>query len=115
VRCRRFAAEVFLHLEEDMNFMRTSVLALAALNTTLVVAQDRRTNLNDLTLDQLEEVYLSCERAATGGELSTAGIMQCSIIYEELKWRAFDGDFDKLLAWAQGQTQTCARARHLAA
>lgn len=53
---------------------------------------------------ELKRVYLSCDRAATGGQLNSAAIMQCSIVYEELKRRAFGGDFGKLLAWSRAQS-----------
>jgi hypothetical protein len=29
--------------------------------------------------------------------------MKCSVVYEELKQRAFGGDFHKLLAWSKAQ------------
>jgi hypothetical protein len=32
--------------------------------------------------------------------METGAIMMCSVIYEELKHRAFDGDFPRLKAWA---------------
>ena len=56
--------------------------------------------LKDARIDDLKNTYLSCDRAAMGGKLDTPGIMLCSIVYEELKHRAFGGDFDKLLAWS---------------
>ena len=47
--------------------------------------------------------YLSCERAAITGRLASADVMHCSVIYEELKRRAFDNDFEKLSAWVRSQ------------
>jgi len=55
------------------------------------------------SIAQLKSMYLACSDAAHSGELGRAGIMQCSVIYEELKRRAFDGDFTRLLAWSRGQ------------
>jgi hypothetical protein len=54
-------------------------------------------------IDELKSVYLSCSSAAADGRLDTAAIMQCSIVYEELKRRAFGGDFGRLLAWSRAQ------------
>lgn len=54
-----------------------------------------------LSVAQLKSAYLDCDRASVRVRLAAPGIMQCSIVYEELKRRAFDGDFDKLLAWFQ--------------
>jgi len=50
---------------------------------------------------ELKRAYLWCSRAAIDGELDQAGIMGCSVVYEALKDRAFDGDFDRLHAWSQ--------------
>lgn len=59
--------------------------------------------LESVAVDRLKTVYLECSRAALAGRLSSAAIMQCSVVYEELKSRAFGGDFDKLLAWSNAQ------------
>jgi len=56
-----------------------------------------------IPVDELKRTYLACNRAATASRMSSGSIMQCSIIYEELKRRAFGGDFDKLLAWSRAQ------------
>jgi hypothetical protein len=48
-------------------------------------------------------MYLACDHAAMQGRLDSGAIAQCSVLYEELKRRAFDGDFDKLLAWSRNQ------------
>lgn len=54
-------------------------------------------------IEELKRVYLSCDREAISGQLSAGGIMNCSIVYEELKRRAFGGDFDKFLAWSSAK------------
>lgn len=76
------------------------VLGLA---TTLAVSGDSRSALKNETVANLKISYLSCERAANSGRLASADIMQCSVIYEELKRRAFDNDFEKLNAWVRSQ------------
>ena len=60
------------------------------------------------SIAQLKAAYLACSDAADRGELSNAEIMYCSVVYEELKRRAFGGDFERLLAWSRSET---ARAR----
>ncbi|TIM79229.1 MAG: hypothetical protein E5Y58_01595 [Mesorhizobium sp.] len=51
----------------------------------------------------LKDLYLDCEREAAAGALGTDDIMQCSIAYEELKRRAFDGNFARIRVWAETQ------------
>ena len=57
-----------------------------------------------LSIDQLKRFYLWCGGAATDGQLDNGAIMQCSIFYEALKQRAFDGDFERLLAWSRANS-----------
>lgn len=47
----------------------------------------------------LKASYLACERAALGGEMPAGEIARCSVVYERLKDRAFDGSFRALRAW----------------
>lgn len=54
-------------------------------------------------IDGMKSAYLSCHRAAIDGRLESAVVMQCSVVYEELKRAAFAGDFERLLAWADAQ------------
>jgi hypothetical protein len=42
-------------------------------------------------------------------QLGSNDIAVCSMIYEELKKRAFHGDFEKLLAWSKAQANSAAR------
>ena len=63
----------------------------------------KRYGQGDTAVDALKHVYLECERAAIGGGLRGGDVMHCSIIYEELKRRAFGGDFGRLKAWCDSQ------------
>jgi hypothetical protein len=54
----------------------------------------------EMPIERLKRAYLECERAAVNGRLATDEIMLCSVLYQELKQRAFDGDFQRLKAWA---------------
>jgi len=78
-------------------------LMLVALAAPMAHSESHNGVVKDVPIDELKRVYLSCDRAAISGRLSIAGIMYCSIVYEELKRRGFDGDFDKLLAWSTAQ------------
>ena len=81
-------------------------LTLAASATQVAHAQSSSAMLKDVPIEALKRVYLSCGREAVGGRLDTSGIMYCSIVYEELKLRAFDGDFGKMLAWSKRHPAT---------
>ena len=56
------------------------------------------------TIDELKRAYLLCNRTAMKGSMEFTAAMQCSILYEQLKERAFNGDFYKLLEWSSAQT-----------
>jgi hypothetical protein len=51
------------------------------------------------TIEQLKRAYLQCDHYATKGLLSQSDAARCSSVHEALKARAFDGDFDRMLAW----------------
>jgi hypothetical protein len=77
--------------------------ACAAILATLTVGHAHGGDLRTLAIDELKSVYLSCTHDVVLGRLPTGAIMWCSVVYEELKLRAFDGDFAKLLAWSRAQ------------
>jgi hypothetical protein len=79
------------------------VLLLLPLAMPIAYGQALHPQLKDAPVDELKKAYLSCDRAVVKGQLGKAGVMQCSLIYEELKQRAFDGDFLKLHAWSKSQ------------
>lgn len=80
---------------------RLAALLVCALTPLGAVAQAAPAALQELTVEQLKRVYLACDRASLEGRPVASEIALCSIVYEELKRRAFDGDFDKLLAWSR--------------
>jgi hypothetical protein len=63
---------------------------------------------SEIPLETLKSAYLKCERMGLSGKLVTGDIMMCSVIYEEVKRRAFDGDFTRLKAWADGHLRPIA-------
>ncbi|HEX2198987.1 MAG TPA: hypothetical protein VHG88_10250 [Burkholderiales bacterium] len=78
-------------------------LAIAAMLVSMntPVAHSQPSDAAAVPIEELKNVYLSCNQAASDGRLDTAHIMYCSMVYEELKRRAFEGDFDRLLAWSR--------------
>ena len=76
-------------------------LALSA--TSAALGQPGAPARTGMPSEDLKTAYLECERSAVSGRLPAGEIMMCSIIYEELKERAFDGDFTRWKAWADDQ------------
>ena len=63
------------------------------------VARADRGQPDAATIEQLKRAYLECDRHAMKGVLSQGDAAWCSSVHEALKARAFDGDFDRMLAW----------------
>jgi hypothetical protein len=76
---------------------RCAVL-VAALVSLAVPSQGRSSAA--MPPENLRQAYLACERAAVAERMDTGGVMQCSVIYEELKRRDFGGDFGRFRAWS---------------
>lgn len=51
----------------------------------------------------LKEFYLRCSRAAVRGGLGSGEVALCSVGYETLLKRTFEGDFHALLDWRRAQ------------
>lgn len=93
-------------MRTDFVNSRTGVavgLFLIATATPMAHSLPLDDELKRVSIDELKRVYQSCDREAISGQLSAGGIMNCSIVYEELKRRAFGGDFDKFLAWSSAK------------
>lgn len=86
----------------------------AALLACSVAAGAAAADLRTLPVPELQRLVLACEREATRAFMSTADAAHCSLAYEELLRRGFDGDFKRLLAWWQAQRAT-QREAHTAA
>lgn len=83
---------------------RSVAATFAALSVSIAQGQFPSGELKEVPIDELKKAYLACGRAAMSGQLNTAEIMQCSVVYEELKLRAFGGDFEKMRAWSRAQS-----------
>jgi hypothetical protein len=77
-----------------------ALCTLALPVTSAALAQWSAPSRTGMPLDRLKSAYLECERAAVTDRLPTGQIMLCSVLFEELKHRTFDGDFLRLKAWA---------------
>lgn len=53
-----------------------------------------------ITVEDLKEVYLLCERTALAGAMSADDAMACSVVYEDLKRLGFHGDAARLREWS---------------
>ena len=49
----------------------------------------------------LKQVYLACDEASLQRALGSDEAALCSTVYEALKRRFFDGDFERVLAWSR--------------
>ncbi len=82
-------------------YIGVAVFALAASGAPSVQADAIERQQPEVSIETLKRAYLACNRAAMQEQLTGRAIMTCSVIYEQLKQRAFGGDFDKLLAWSR--------------
>jgi hypothetical protein len=61
------------------------------------------TTLAHLPPARLQAEFLKCERLASTTLLDFGSAAQCSMVYEALKVRVFDGDFRRLDDWRRQQ------------
>ncbi len=80
-----------LHLQKSF-----AVLVFAA---AAAYAQSDRSQLADVSVEQLKTAYLDCAKRSSRAVLDPASAKACSLAAEELLQRGFAGNFDALLAW----------------
>jgi hypothetical protein len=93
---------------------KTTCVAMIAFTSLFGVTAFGKSEVSDrkpLTVAELKAIYLDCDRRAMRGVLGAGEAGVCSVAYEELKKRAFDGDFDKFLAWSRTQSNVKGAAR----
>jgi hypothetical protein len=87
--------------------LQAAALLCLALAMHPVHAQSARSDATafpkNLATAELKRVFLVCDLASSRARLALHDAAQCSMVYEELKQRAFDGDYEKLLAWWRAQ------------
>ena len=76
-------------------------LALAAIAAPAFATPLDVTEISQLSVPDLRVRYLECDRLASGVVLDFGTAAHCSVVYEALLQRGFDGRFDELLAWWQ--------------
>ncbi len=88
-----------------------AMILCTALSSVTAFGQSESSGREQLTVAELKTIYLDCDRSAIRGLLGDAEVKACSVVYEELKKRAFDGDFDKFLVWSRAQNSANIAAR----
>ncbi len=88
-----------------------AMILCTALSSATAFGQSEGSDKKQLTVAELKTIYLNCDREAMRGLLDGAEAKVCSVVYEELKKRAFDGDFDSFLVWSRAQNSANIAAR----
>lgn len=57
------------------------------------------TPLSHLDVAELERMFWVCDWSTTRTALSRDMFTVCSVAWDELKARKFDGDYDRMIAW----------------
>ncbi|MBI2962042.1 MAG: hypothetical protein HYY28_17190 [Betaproteobacteria bacterium] len=82
--------------------LTTLAAALAAGSASAeqtIGAQSVAARLASVALGDLEEAFWVCDYTATTRGPAGNDITVCNAVYDAIKERKFDGDFDKLLDW----------------
>lgn len=58
---------------------------------------------DEMTIEQLQRVWLQCDRLASTNLVQPGSAAACSRIHEQLLRRGFGGDFTRMLKWWQTQ------------
>lgn len=85
------------------------------LSASVAFAQAGTNKLASASIDELKQVYLACDRTASRQVLDMASAAYCSSVAEALQKRAFDDNFDRLLAWWRAEKEGAAFAQPTAA
>lgn len=67
--------------------------------------------LDAMSADDVKALYLECSGDATQRRLGSGEVVFCSIVYDVLLKRHFDGSFDALLAWSKQTADAAHRDR----
>lgn len=76
-----------------------ALLLLLSLSAASALAQGQPRFLHTVSLTELKQVYLACDRAASRQLLDMETAAHCSFVGEALQKRAFEGNYELLLAW----------------
>ncbi|MCW5634904.1 MAG: hypothetical protein KIT17_16335 [Rubrivivax sp.] len=64
--------------------------------------------LDGATPEQLKAAFLHCDRLATTEQFDADAAAACSVVYEALKARVFDGSTERLITWMRQQPAAAA-------
>lgn len=83
---------------------RIAVLGVLCASVALQQASANELHrIGSMPIEELKGVYLGCEQAATASRLAGNDVMYCSLVYEQLKQKAFGGEFRLIRAWLDRQ------------
>jgi hypothetical protein len=74
---------------------------ILAFGTLQQAAASEPSPTSSMSIEELKGVYLGCEEAAAASKLGGGDVMYCSQVYEELKQKAFGGDFRRIRSWLE--------------
>uniref|UniRef100_C5CQV2 Uncharacterized protein n=1 Tax=Variovorax paradoxus (strain S110) TaxID=543728 RepID=C5CQV2_VARPS len=95
-------------MKPDCSRMMLFAAVPLALAASMAAAQSGMDKPASMPLAELKQAYLACDRTATRQMLDMESAACCSFIGEALQDRAFDGSFDRLLAWWRTEKQLAA-------
>ena len=61
--------------------------------------QQQQRMLGEVPVPQLERTYLRCAEISTQSVMDAGDAVYCAMVADALRDRAFDGSFERLLAW----------------
>jgi hypothetical protein len=70
-----------------------------------------RSHLHAMSADDVKALYVECSSEATQRRLGSGEVAVCSVVYDVLLKRHFDGSFEALLAWSRGAADKAPRSR----
>jgi hypothetical protein len=76
--------------------MKTILFSLLLVSAN-IMAQDNK--LTDVPLSTVEVEYWNCDYAASTGLLGFSEAAACSAIFEDIKARKFNGNFQEFMKW----------------
>ena len=79
-----------------MRILLTLALMLAGV---AAAGPPQRQHLAAVDIPTLERAFIECDHRSMQTMLSAAEAAICSMVFEDLKQRGFEGDFGKFMAW----------------
>ena len=84
-------------------FLRTLTLAVSLAGAALgATAQTQTSALSSIDTPRLQAIYLRCADESARSPLDSVDFAFCAAVGDALRDRAFDGSFERLIAWWHG-------------